>query len=115
MRLPLLMCCLATFPASGAFAAPPSLLSAGLKLGVGGGGLPGMGLGFGPNLVDFGAGAIVQRAFGRRDAMIAGFEHQGLSNVQYEDEQRLRTVRLSTAFVGYKSRLTAGQSGPYVG
>ena len=117
MRLPVLVCCLAALPASGALAAPsPSPFSAGLKLGVGGSALPGMGLGFGPNVYDFAAGAVVQRAVGRRDAVIAAVEYQGMSNVIYFDEPESRyTVSLASAFAGYKSRLTGGPSGPYVG
>jgi hypothetical protein len=117
MRVPVLVCCLAALPASGALAAQsPSPFSAGLKLCVGGSALPGMGLGFGPNVVDFAAGAVVERAIGRRDAVIAAIEYQDMSNVMYFDETESRyTVSLASAFAGYKSRLTGGASGPYYG
>lgn len=111
MRLPVLVCCLASLPASNVLAAPsPSPFSAGVKVGVGGVGVPG--LGTLPVEMDF--GAVVQRAVGRRDYVIVGVAYQGTSLVHAE-YPGMYTFSLASAFGGYKSRLTRGASGPYLG
>ena len=113
MRLLLLVCLLST-PAAGAFAqGTTATYSVGARLGIGSVGMPG--LHSGSLAGDLAAG--IERVVTRRDSIVAGIAYQPVSNVGYLDDASgaIYQARMASAFVGYKSRVAGARSGAYVG